>query len=80
MREQQDNDGALFKVEGPKEKDWHDDYKGSAMVGGKEYWVGLAKRTSKAGEPFLKLNFRPKNQPPAKETMAGDIDDEIPFR
>jgi hypothetical protein len=54
------NTGSLFKVEGEKAESWHDDYKGSALIDGKEWWVGLAKKTSKDGKIYLALNFRSK--------------------
>jgi hypothetical protein len=70
------NAGSLFKVEGEKGETWHDDYKGSALIDGKEYWCGLAKKTSKAGMVYLALTFRPKTE--AAEPKP-EIEDTIPF-
>ena len=68
------NTGSLFKVEGEKTESWHDDYKGSALIDGKEYWCGLAKKTSKAGKVYLALSFRPKTG-----DAGPKVEDEIPF-
>ena len=70
------NTGSLFKIDEPKVESWHDDYKGSALIDGKEWWIGLAKKTSKAGKVYLALTFRPK----VGETGPRPaMDDEIPF-
>jgi hypothetical protein len=61
------NTGSLHKVEGEKAEPWHDDYRGSALVDGKEWWVGLVKKTSKDGKIYLALNFRPKVAKPAED-------------
>jgi hypothetical protein len=70
------NTGSLFKVEGEKAETWHDDYKGSALIDGKEWWVGLAKKTSKAGKVYLALTFRPKVGEPGPKP---EIADTVPF-
>ena len=50
--------------------------RGSALIDGKEWWVGLAKKTSKAGKVYLLLTFRPK----VGETgPKPELDDFIPF-
>jgi hypothetical protein len=70
------NTGSLFKIEEPKAETWHDDYKGSALIDGKEYWCGLARKTSKSGKVYLALTFKPKTG--AAEPKPA-LDDEIPF-
>jgi hypothetical protein len=74
--ETKSNTGSLFRIDEPKAESWHDDYKGSALIDGKEYWCGLAKKTSKAGKVYLALTFKPK----VGETAAKpEMDDSIPF-
>ncbi len=43
---------------------------------GKEWWVGLAKKTSKAGKVYLALTFRPKV---GEAGPKPKLDDEISF-
>ena len=87
--EQYDNTikGVLFKEQGEKKEEWHDDYKGTIDVEGVEYWIGAAVRKSKAGVPYMKLNVR-KKESKAKEikeslnkpAVADDHpEDDIPF-
>lgn len=82
------NKGVLFKEQGEKAEDWHDDYKGTIDVEGVEYWIGAAVRKSKAGTPYMKLNVR-KKESKAPEIMQGmaqkqaepapSFEDDIPF-
>ena len=69
--EQKDNDGAVFPVkEGSKTEEWHADFTGTAMIDGKEYYVGITNKTSKAGNPYKKLKFKLKQEQftsPARE-------------
>ena len=46
------NKGVLFKEQGEKVEDWHDDYKGTIDIEGVEYWIGAAIRKSKAGVSY----------------------------
>lgn len=80
------NKGVLFKEQGQKVEDWHDDYKGTIDVNGVEFWIGAAVRKSKAGVPYMKLNVRPKEskapeirQQMSKPSPADDFDDSVPF-
>tara|TARA_S200002703_G_scaffold159819_2_gene174912 strand:+ start:648 stop:920 length:273 start_codon:yes stop_codon:yes gene_type:complete len=83
------NKGVLFKEQGEKAEEWHDDYKGTIDVEGVEYWIGAAVRKSKNGIPYMKLNLR-KKESKAKEIEQGlakqdpqpahqFYDDDIPF-
>ena len=85
------NKGVLFKEQGEKIEDWHDDYKGTIDIEGVEYWIGAAIRKSKAGVPYMKLNVRLKEskapqiraemqqQPARAASVADDFNDDIPF-
>jgi hypothetical protein len=50
--------GVLFKND-RKEKDTHPDYKGSAEIGGVEYWLSAWIKTSAKGK-FMSLSFTEK--------------------
>jgi uncharacterized protein (DUF736 family) len=53
--------GVLFKNE-RKEKDTHPDYKGSAEVGGVEYWLSSWIKVGKGGAKFMSLSFTAKEE------------------
>jgi hypothetical protein len=86
--EQKDNTGSLFKND-RKEQDTHADYRGSALIGGVEYWVDAWINTSSSGAKYMSLRYKLKNgvanpgrgsdyqshNPPA----PADLDDEVPF-
>ena len=79
--------GALFKNKNKREGKQDPEYKGSATIGGIEYWVSSWINTSKAGEKYMALSFQPKEaraDAPAKSApvTAGadpEFDDQIPF-
>jgi hypothetical protein len=83
------NKGVLFKEQGQKAEDWHDDYKGTIDIEGVEYWIGACVKKSKAGKMFMKLNVRKKESKaaeiqakiaqPAQAVTADDFDDDMPF-
>ncbi len=87
--EQKDNSGSIFAND-RKETDSHPDGKGSAMIGGVEYWVSSWNNKTKEGKPYRNLSFQPKEAPKAQATQSAAprrqiggisdaIDDEIPF-
>ena len=78
--EQKDNSGALF-VNDKREKETQPNAKGSAMIGGVEYWVSAWTNTSSKGTKYQSLKFERKDQQFANtaELQSQGIPDEIPF-
>lgn len=90
--EQRDNSGSLFKND-KKTEEKHPNVKGSAMVGGVEYWVSAWTKKDKNGNPWQSLAFTKKEAkedapaekttpPQSKEPLPGgfdQMDDDIPF-
>lgn len=72
--EQRDNSGSTFKND-KKASDKHPDYKGSAMIGGVEYWVSTWCKTSQNGGKFFSHSFTPKE----KQIVNTDTDNDLPF-
>lgn len=80
------NTGSLFKND-RKEEDTHSDYKGTALIGGVEYWLSAWIKPDKNGNKFMSLSFKVKGPKGAKATASPtrtrtrtrDIDEEIPF-
>jgi uncharacterized protein (DUF736 family) len=66
--EQRDLTGSLFKNE-RKEADTHSDYKGSALIGGTEFWLDAWINTAKDGSKYMSLKFK------AKEARQGSYGD-----
>ena len=88
MSEKRDNNGALFKNDkGGNDK--RPDYRGPAIVAGKEYEIAAWLKKSAKGQPYMSLSFsepRPKggtkvagddDAPPPKK--GADFDDALPF-
>jgi len=83
--EQKDNTGAMF-VNDKKESETHPDRKGSALIGGVDYWVSGWVNTSKTGTKYMSLKFSAKDEqqqatPQAKAAPAptAEFDEDIPF-
>jgi uncharacterized protein (DUF736 family) len=58
--EERNNSGALFKND-KKDSDKHPDYKGSATVGGVEYWLSAWINTAAtSGKKYMSLRLEPK--------------------
>ena len=87
--EQKDMSGSLFKND-KKTSDNHPNARGSAMVGGVEYWVSAWTKKDKNGNPWQSLAFTKKEarteeaQPAAKPEPKGhpvfdDMNSDIPF-
>lgn len=62
------------------------DYRGSAEVDGKKYWVSgwimvVREDTAKMrkGDKFMSLKFQEAEQQGAERDEGGDVDDDIPF-
>jgi uncharacterized protein (DUF736 family) len=86
------NTGSLFKNE-RKEAETHADYRGSGLIDGVEYWFDAWINTSKDGQKYMSLKFKPKNadqsgsyarQEPARSPRPAsafddDTDTGIPF-
>lgn len=84
---QRDMCGSLFKND-KREKDSHPNAKGSANIGGVDYWVSAWTKKDKNGNAWQSLSFQPKDQKPTKAETSqrrdagfadSDLDDEIPF-
>jgi len=78
--EQKDNSGALF-VNDKREKETQPNAKGSAMIGGVEYWVSAWTNTSSKGAKYQSLKFERKDAKfdNAAEQQSEVLSDEIPF-
>ena len=79
--EQKDNSGAIFKND-YKEKETQPDYKGKAMIDGKEKEVAMWLNESKTGIKYFSVKF---SEPYQAEVEAGyghkpkDEKDDLPF-
>ena len=84
--EQKDNSGSLFKND-KKETDSHPNAKGTAKIGGVEYWVAAWTKRDKNGNPWQSLSFTPKDNDRQRENAAAkrnprdlsDIESDVPF-
>lgn len=81
---QKENSGSLFKND-KKETDKHPNAKGSALIGGVEYWVSSWTYATKDGEKYQSLSFQPKDAKQgakpqtAQRGKSPDDDDSIPY-
>ena len=70
--EQRELSGSIF-VNDDKQKETHPDFKGSALIDGKAYWVSGWKKKTGAGKTWLSLSFKAKDaQPKADADPLGD--------
>jgi len=77
--EQRDLTGSLFKND-RKESDTHPDYKGSALLNGVEYFLDAWINTSKSGDKYISLKFKPKEQSQSQgHAPTRDLDDDVIF-
>ena len=86
--EQKDMSGSLFKND-RREKDTHPHAKGSALIGGVEYWVSAWTKEARDGSKYQSLSFTRKNadqtgsaarQEPARSQFESDDDlSDVPF-
>jgi len=77
--EQKDNSGALF-VNDKREKETQPNAKGSAMIGGVEYWVSAWTNTSSKGTKYQSLKFEPKDgQAQSAPAQPEAFSDAVPF-
>jgi len=81
--ERKDNTGALFSNKENKKTDKHPDYKGRALVNGKQMNMSAWLNTSKAGMKYLSVSFddyKPKAQADDTYTStATGSNADIPF-
>jgi uncharacterized protein (DUF736 family) len=75
------NSGALFRNE-RKQTDKHPDYTGNINVNGVDFWLSAWIKKSKAGQPFMSLSVKPKEEKPQEKpagVAAPEFDDDLPF-
>ena len=75
--EQRDLTGSLFKND-KRETDSHPLYRGSAVIGGVEYWMDSWLNESSSGVKYMSLKFKPK-EARQDAPQAADLDDNVPF-
>ncbi len=72
---------SLFKNK-DKSKETDRDYQGDGMeLDGREVWLSAWINKTKAGETYMKITCKPKDEQrvPASRDTAIDLDDRIPF-
>ena len=63
------NRGAIFKNDN-KVKDSDRDYSGSIEIEGRKYWLSGWIKTSKAGQKYLSLSVKPKEEKTSTSTAS----------
>lgn len=59
--EMKENTGSLFKND-RREKDTHANARGSALIGGVEYWIDAWTNETNSGDKYQSLKFKPKDE------------------
>jgi hypothetical protein len=72
--EQKDNTGAIF-VNEHKTEETHADRTGSALIGGREFWINGWLKKTKDGKPYLSLSFKLKEERASKNRRDNPDDD-----
>lgn len=70
--------GALFRNK-DKQTPKHPDYQGSVNVGGKDYWLSAWLKESKAGEKYMSLAVKPKDEARGARPQKQDVESDVPF-
>jgi hypothetical protein len=73
-----ENRGALFSNRDKKRDDKDPDYTGKLNVGGREFWLNAWLKESKAGQKYLSISVKRKDEAKPAKTAAPH-DSEIPF-
>ena len=84
--EQKENSGSLFKND-KKLTESHPNAKGTALIGGVEYWVSAWTKKDKNGNGWQSLAFQVKEAKPSSANSANsassypadDMDSDFPF-
>ena len=81
--EQKDMSGSLFKND-QKTTDSHPNAKGTAKIGGVEYWVSAWTKKDKNGNPWQSLSFTAKDKSEAQRLAPRTAttpapDEDLPF-
>ena len=77
MYEPKDMSGTLFRND-RKETERQPDYKGNALIAGREFALSGWVKQSKTGGKFLSLVFKPKDTSPAAQEFEAEAED-LPF-
>ncbi len=80
--EQKPNTGSLFKND-DREEETHPHAKGTALIDGVEYWVSAWTKTTKDGNKWQSLAFKPKEEKKAEKkperSSFDELEDDLPF-
>lgn len=85
--EQRENSGSLFKND-KREKESQPNARGTAKIGGVDYWVDAWTKKDKNGKPWQSLSFKRKDQTSNAAKPAADkpraaarqlAEDDVPF-
>lgn len=90
MNHDNTNSGALFKND-KEGKESRPDYRGQLNVNGTDYWISAWLKSSKAGQKYMSLSVKPKQETDRRPERGADpvhqagsraiddFDDSIPF-